>query len=101
MTNNTVTQYCLVPNPQFQHGRVVCTPGVLVELELEEILLSLARHLTGDWGSLCKEDREYNYVAVENGGRIFSQYETATGRTFWIITEADRSVTTVLLPEEY
>jgi hypothetical protein len=60
----------------------------------------LARHATGDWGDLCAFDRRQNEVAMCEGCRVFSSYETSAGRV-WVITEADRSVTTVLLPQEY
>ena len=60
----------------------------------------LARHATGDWGDLCAFDRRQNEIALREGYRVFSSYEMITGRV-WIITEADRSVTTILLPEEY
>jgi hypothetical protein len=60
----------------------------------------LARHATGDWGDLCAFDRRQNEIALRNGHRVLSSYEVPAGRV-WIITEADRSVTTMLLPEEY
>jgi hypothetical protein len=60
----------------------------------------LARHATGDWGELCAFDRRQNEIALREGHRVLSSYEVPTGRV-WIITEADRSVTTILLPEEY
>jgi hypothetical protein len=60
----------------------------------------LARHATGDWGELCAFDRRQNEIALRDGYRILSSYEISAGRV-WIITEADRSVTTILLPEEY
>jgi hypothetical protein len=60
----------------------------------------LVRHAAGDWGELCAFDRRQNDIALKYGYRVFSSYETTVGRV-WIITEADRSVTTILLPEEY
>jgi hypothetical protein len=60
----------------------------------------LARHATGDWGELCAFDRHQNEIALRDGLRVFSSYEISAGRV-WIITEADRSITTILLPEEY
>jgi hypothetical protein len=83
-------------------GRVVATPGVL-KLLMEagpHPFDYLARHATGDWGELCAFDRRQNEIALRDGYRVFSSYEMTTGRV-WIITEADRSVTTILLPEEY
>jgi hypothetical protein len=60
----------------------------------------LARHAAGDWGDLCAFDRRQNEIALRDGYRVLSSYEVPAGR-IWIITEADRSVTTILLPEEY
>jgi hypothetical protein len=83
-------------------GRVVATPGAL------KLLLKagghpfdyLARHAKGDWGELCAFDRRQNEIALRDGYRVLSSYDVLAGR-LWIITEADRSVTTILLPEEY
>jgi hypothetical protein len=64
----------------------------------------LARHVFGDWGDLCTEDKESNERALAQGGRLLSSYEAGLGRDatkVWVITEADRSSTTFLLPEEY
>jgi hypothetical protein len=83
-------------------GWVVATPGAL-ELLTEaraHPFEYLARHATGDWGDLCAFDRRQNELALHDGYRVLSTYEVAAGRV-WIITEADRSVTTILLPEEY
>jgi hypothetical protein len=83
-------------------GRVVATPGTLKLLS--EIGVHpfdyLARHATGDWGELCAFDRRQNEIALREGLRVLSSYDVLAGRV-WIITEADRSVTTILLPEEY
>jgi len=83
-------------------GRVLATPGALKLLtEARELPFDyLARHAAGDWGDLCTFDRRQNERALRDGYRVFSSYETTAGRV-WIITEADRSVTTILLPEEY
>ena len=83
-------------------GRVVATPGAL-KLLLEagkDPFDFLARHSSGDWGELCAFDRRQNEIALREELRIFSSYETTAGKV-WVITEADRSVTTILLPEEY
>ena len=83
-------------------GRMVATPGAL-KLLLEaggHPFDYLARHATGDWGDLCAFDRQQNEIALREGLRVLSSYEVPTGRV-WIITEADRSITTILLPEEY
>ena len=83
-------------------GRVVATPGALKLLSEmgKDPFGYIARHATGDWGDLCAFDHRQNEIALRDGYRIFSSYEVPTGRV-WIITEADRSVTTILLPEEY
>jgi len=60
----------------------------------------LARHTAGDWGDLCAHDRRENERSLRHGMRVLSSYEVGEGRV-WVITEADRSVTTILLPEEY
>ena len=83
-------------------GRVVATPGSLrVLLEAgEDPLRYLARHASGDWGDLDTYDRRENELSLHHGWRIVSSYPVGE-TTIWIITEADRSVTTILLPEEY
>jgi hypothetical protein len=91
------------PKPLFDLGQVVGTPGALQalqEAELEPIEI-LIRHLTGDWGNLDDEDKKENELSVEQGFRILSAYELETGAKVWVITEWDRSVTTILLPEDY
>jgi hypothetical protein len=87
----------------FLLGQVVATPGALAALEKagqgpQEFL---ARHTAGDWGNLCDEDRRENQFSVEHGQRVLSSYLTEAGEKLWVITEADRSSTCILLPEEY
>ena len=86
----------------FPLGRTVATPGALAALEKAGIgpACLLARHHQGDWGELSPEDAEANQQALEQGSRIFSSYRVGD-RKIWVITEADRSATTVLLPEDY
>jgi hypothetical protein len=83
-------------------GRVVATPGALKVLSEagEDPLHYLARHSLGDWGVLDAHDRSENERSLRHGWRILSSYPVGE-KTIWIITEADRSVTTILLPEEY
>jgi hypothetical protein len=83
-------------------GRVVATPGAMTLLSQagEDPFGYLARHATGDWGELCAFDRRQNEIALREGNRILSSYPVGGGKV-WIITEADRSVTTILLPEDY
>ena len=90
------------PNPRFNLGQVVATPGAieaLAEVNCLPITL-LNRHQCGDWGDLCDEDKTANNEALGNWDRLFSAYIIQDVK-FWVITEADRSVTTILLPEEY
>lgn len=91
----------------FSLGRTVATPAALAALEEAGVSAAslLARHHQGDWGELCAEDAAANGLALEEGARIFSSYQVpgADGASFkvWVITEADRSATTVFLPEDY
>ena len=82
---------------------MVGTPGALRALEGagQQPTEFLARHVTGDWGDLCDEDKAENELSVGQGFRILSSYELNTGAKVWVITEADRSATTILLPDEY
>ena len=93
----------LVDNAKFSLGKLVTTPGALMASEeaLESFLGFLMRHQSGDWGDVCEADRQENEFALDNDLRLFSVYHFRNGTKIWIITEADRSVTTVLLPEEY
>lgn len=85
---------------RFPLGETVITGNASVRLTIEEVMTGLARHASGDWGDLFPEDVYANFEAVQSGGRLLSAYGTGRHR-FWIITEADRSLTTVLLPEDY
>jgi hypothetical protein len=97
------------PSPLFPLGRTVATKGALAVCSTAYMALCLSRHQCGDWGDICKEDAASNDAAVRSGGRIVSAYPIDPERPckgygencLWIITEADRSVTTFLLPEEY
>lgn len=85
----------------FHPGRILATPGALEIAEVGvDLLAYLTRHLVGDWGDLDEQDKAENDFSLANGFRILSAYSTIHGR-LWIITEADRSVTTFLLPCEY
>ena len=86
---------------KFLLGQLVLTTNADATLNSEDMFLSLARHVSGDWGDLCKEDKLENDCALDGHGRLFSSYVDRNGKKFWIITEHDRSVTTVLLPEDY
>ena len=85
----------------FQPGQVVATPGALEMKEQGiDLYTLLKRHLAGDWGDLCDDDKAENDFSLTNGYRLLSSYQTPCGK-LWIITEADCSVTTFLLPTEY
>ena len=86
---------------RFPLGRVLATPGVLEVLTPIEIAQALSRHVSGDWGEVDAEDAKENELSLKQGFRLLSAYTSAAGVRFWIITEADRSATTLLLPEEY
>lgn len=87
----------------FPYGRAVATPGALAALSLAGIAPEalLDRHVRGDWGELCEEDRRRNAEALSTGGRLLSAYALPDDTRLWIITEADHSATTLLLPHEY
>ncbi|HZZ92998.1 MAG TPA: type I restriction endonuclease subunit M [Usitatibacter sp.] len=86
----------------FVLGRIVATPGALALLDRaqESGLDYVLRHVTGDFGEVCEEDAAANREAITNGTRILSAYRVQ-GERLWIITETDRSLTALLLPEEY
>jgi hypothetical protein len=88
---------------KFSLGRIVATPEALEALEEanQNPIEFIQRHQTGDWGELCEEDKRENEFSVRNGFRILSAYRTQNKVKIWIITEADRSVTTLLLPQGY
>jgi hypothetical protein len=86
--------------PRFPLGQVVITANASLRLPTEQVLAALSRHASADWGDLCPEDTLANNTALECGDRLFSAYGQGQNR-FWVITEADRSVTTVLLPDDY
>lgn len=87
----------------FPLGQICATPGAIEALEQVGLPASnlLTRHVLGDDGELCREDKQTNRDALKTGARIFSSYKINDQLKIWIITEADRSVTTLLLPEEY
>ena len=89
--------------PLFHAGQIVATPGALALLEQanQSPLEFLSRHLRGDWGDLCQDDKTENELSLKYGFRLMSSYPVTNTKRLWIITEADRSVTTLLLPAEY
>lgn len=85
----------------FELGRVCITPAAAEIVSLELARISLRRHICGDWGELSPADQAENELSLREGFRLMSVYHTEGGEKFWIITEADRSVTTILLPSDY
>ena len=92
---------------KFNLGQIVVTKAIDERMKSSEffksfVMRSLTRHIDCDWGDLCEEDKETNDKSVENGGRLFSSYIYGGDKEkIWIITEWDRSVTTILFPEDY
>ena len=89
--------------PAFELGQIVATPGALAALKKagQQPGEFLTRHVNREWGDLDEDDRKENEYSLEHGFRLLSAYKTNAGDRLWIITEADRSVTTLLLPDEY
>ena len=86
---------------KFPLGQTVITPNALEQLTQDDVLGALKRHAVGDWGDVCPEDAQENELSLREGFRLLSVYQSTAGVKFWIITEADRSATTVLMPEDY
>jgi hypothetical protein len=86
--------------PKFPLGQVVITANAAQHLDILAVREALYRHASGDWGNVCPDDACENELSLKEGFRLLSAYGTGDGK-FWIITEADRSVTTVLLPDDY
>ncbi len=89
-----------IARPKFPLGQIVITANAQATLDPADVQQGLSRHARGDWGDVCPEDRKENELSLKEGFRLLSVYGTGE-RRFWIITEADRSVTTVLLPQDY
>lgn len=85
----------------FPLGQVVITTNACDALHPQDVTAALRRHASGDWGELCAEDLEENRRALQGSGRLFSAHRDRGGVKFGIITECDRSATTVLLPKDY
>jgi len=103
-------QPTLIQGPKFQLGRIVATRGVSDQMDSDSdfaafVSASFARHAFGDWGNVCEEDQALNETALTHNTRLLSSYKFRNPDeiidVIWIITEADRSVTTVLFPHEY
>ena len=94
-TQTSVTRFAL--------GQTFITPGAEEALQIagQTAIEFLRLHMSGDWGELSAEDLQENELSIKNGFRILSSYRTGKGQVLWVITEADRSATTLLLPSEY
>lgn len=90
----------IIPKGQFPLGQIVITSNAGAQLDTQAVNDGLQRHAAADWGDVCEDDRQLNDSALLEGDRLLSVYGTGEKR-FWIITESDRSVTTVLMPEDY
>jgi len=101
MSDNVSLHIVSVQGPKFDLGQLVATPNALGVVPPDEMLVAVGRHVRGDWGILDPEDHRSNEHALKHGGRLFSEYHSTNQVKFWIITECDRSATTVLLPEDY
>jgi len=90
-------------NPKFQLGKVVATTGAIEALNEAQISASelLSKHVSGDFGEVDSDDWQSNLDAIKDGERILSAYTLKTGKRLWVITEADRSSSCVLRPDEY
>ena len=91
----------LAVGPRFSLGRVVITQTAQAQLCPEDVFSALRRHASGDWGEVDAHDRAVNEAAVREGDWLFSVFRDRNRARFYIISEADRTVTTVLLPEDY
>jgi len=87
--------------PKFPLGETVITANAKDVLGDLDVLIALQRHNAGDWGDVCLADGQANDAGLHSGGRLVSVYRSVRNQKFYIITEGDRSVTTVLLPEDY
>lgn len=88
-------------NVTFPLGQTVITSNALDTLDPADVQAALVRHASGDWGDLSPDDRDENELSLREGFRLFSAYRDRNNARFYVITEADRSATTVLLPEDY
>jgi len=85
----------------FHLGHIVFTQSALISIDNADAWEALVRHTRGDWGNISKRDAIANDDAISYGGRVLSKYCDRRGATFWISTDAERTATTVLLPDEY
>lgn len=106
MSDDIQTTPLIVLDPdacKFPPGQIVSTRGALAAMQEYQVSPAnlLRRHLSGDWGSVPVEDAQFNEMALQSGGRLLSSFAIGEGIFIWVITESDRSSTTLLKPEEY
>ena len=96
-------KYAIERRPLFPLGELVATPGALAALQKagQSPAEFLSLHVRGQWGDISEEDRRENEYSLQHGFRLLSSYRTKANETIWLVTESDRSVTTLLLPSEY
>ena len=96
-------KYAIERRPLFPLGELVATPGALAALQKagQSPAEFLSLHVRGQWGDISEEDRRENEYSLQHGFRLLSSYRTNANETIWLVTESDRSVTTLLLPSEY
>lgn len=93
--------YFIETSGRFVPGRLLATPAAMEAVPFQEMQNALCRHFCCDWGAVSEHSRRENELALKSGERLLSVYRTENDTTFWIITEADRSCTTVMLPQDY
>jgi len=91
----------VIPVAKFRLGKIISTPNALNRLTQNAILRAIGRHQAGDWGDVDEHDRLQNELSLKQGCRLCSVYHAANGIKFWLITEANRASTTLLMPEDY
>lgn len=101
MMERTTRTPSAADEPRFALGRTFITPAAMAAIHPEDVADCLGRHSRGDWGECDSKDAAANEYAVPRTLRVFSVYRDRGGTKFWVITEADRSATTVLLPDDY
>lgn len=88
-------------DPMFQVRQVAVTRGADAALTADDLLVGLVRHIQGDWGAIGEVERQRNEQALLAGGKLFSRFVSESGVTYWLVTEPNRCLTTILLPEEH
>ena len=91
----------LTSQMKFDLGQLVITPAALEAVPADDICNAINRHVCGDWGDLDSADKRENELALRAGLRLLSAYHASSGIKFWLITEANRRLTTILLPSDY